>query len=213
MAWQPGQRCQSPRARPVSCVSWPSAYCSLISVSLRRRLVRATGTSICSQLPGSHCAFHRSPSSCWSRRPRPGWPAARGPPARSPLPCACFSSFVRAARPAVGLGEHLALGRTDASGLLLPLAIDLRLLLPHVLDQLPCHRPWSRFCSVVKLLELDVQRRRPSSRPSAGRLAGRRIQDLQLPAAPIPRPSAPPAAGPGSFSGISSVPLIRPCSS
>ncbi len=109
--------------------------------------------------------------------------------------------------------KHLAFGRADVFRLLLPLAIDLRLLVAHVLDEHPLPQPLVEVFEPLDLLQLDPQ----CLGDDLGRLQ-RRLRDGRRRSPPSPcRGVAPTVAAtsarPRSFSGISRLPRIRSCTS
>ena len=124
-------------------------------------------------------AFHRSPSSPWvmKRRARLDSGSGRTRPI-TPSLCRLNSLRQRRADPLVGLAEHFALGRADVLRLLLPLAIDLRLLVAHVLDQHPLPQPLVQVLQPLDLLQLDPQRLGDHLGRLQRRLRDGRIDDL-----------------------------------
>ena len=93
-----------------------------------------------------------------------------------------FSSFAtRRADPLVGLGEHFAFGRADVLRLLLPLAIDLRLLVAHVLDEHPFPQALVKILQPLDFLPFDSQRPWRSARPFASPAASRARRPSRFP--------------------------------
>ena len=109
------------------------------------------------------------------------------------------------ADPLIGLAEHFALGRTDVLRLLLPLAIDLRLLVADVFHQHSLPQALVKILQPLDFLVLDPQ----GFRHDLGRLQRRLRNRAKMVSMPLSRrPSAVCAASvaPCSFNGMSKLP-------
>ena len=131
----------------VSC-QWPAGDNGQRTTDVHPSFFTSALTSITSKRSWPLVAFQRSPSS-----PRVNWATRQAQQrlgqddADDPFLVSLHEFGHGGMDPLVGLGEHFTFGRADVLRLLLPLAIDFRLLVTDVLDEHAFPKSLVRFCS------------------------------------------------------------------